>query len=192
MWPLSNTSSSGRTPSSCELAAGREVHAAAVERADLGQQLHHVRQALLGADHVGDIRVGWQRLWRAKHQIAAHPTGQVHHHVDIGAAHPPHHLPVEGDVARAAAAVGIADVDVGDGRPRPRGLDRGVRDLRRRDRDAVAATGVVAGAGHRAGDEHLLVHAAQRSTVAWSKRRLVSAFDQMPCTQGRCNSTDRA
>ena len=56
-----------------------------------------------------------------------------------GRADPLDHLAVEGRVARAAAGQRVADVDVHDRRARLRGLDRRVGDLRRRDRDALAA-----------------------------------------------------
>ena len=60
-----------------------------------------------------------------------------------GRAHPLDHLAVERDVADALAGLRVAHVDVDDGRAGARGLERGVGDLRGRDRDAVAALPVV-------------------------------------------------
>jgi hypothetical protein len=43
------------------VAAGREVHRAAVERAQLGPQRLDVHEPLGSADHVGARGVGWER-----------------------------------------------------------------------------------------------------------------------------------
>ena len=122
------------------LAAGGEVHRAAVERADLGEELLDVGEALAGAGHVGGLRVQFQRrLGTPEHEVAAHARGQVEHDVDVGRADPLDGGAVERRVAGAAPARGVANVEVGDRGARPRGLDRGVRDLLGRHRDVRAA-----------------------------------------------------
>src|SRR5690242_11464646 len=141
------------------VAAGGEVHRAAVERADLGTQLGDVAQALLGPGHVGAGGVRRERLvLPAEDEIAAHPRGQVEHDVDVGGPHSLDHLPVELRIAGALARLGIADVDVCDRRARPGRLDGGVRDLFGRNRHQRAAAGGVAGARDGARDEDLPVH----------------------------------
>ena len=140
-WPVSKTSSSGCTPSSrtCArhraqhrgrvdhhvVAACREVHRAAVERADLGPQLGDVRQPLRRAGHVGSRRVERERgLDAAEHEVAAHAGGQVEHDVDARRADALHHLAVEARGRAAALPVSrVAHVDVRDRGARPRGLD---------------------------------------------------------------------
>ena len=80
-----------------------------------------------------------RRVLAAEHEVAAHPRGEVEDDIDVGRADLLDDRAVERGIARAAAGVGVADVDVRDGRARARRLDRGVRDLLRRHRDVLAA-----------------------------------------------------
>ena len=78
--------------------------------------------------------------------------------VDVGRAHALDDLAVEAQVARAAAGLGVAHVDVRDRGARLGRLDRRVGDRGRRDRHALGLARRVTCAGHRAGDEDLPVH----------------------------------
>ena len=157
-WPVSNTSSSGRTPSSRTLrghraqhrgrvdhdvvAAGGEVHRAAVERADLGPQLGDVREPLVGARpcRCRPRRGGSGACSPAEHEVAAHAGGQVEHRRRRRRARTRSTTSRYSAVSRdAAPGRGIADVDVRDRRAGARRLDRRVGDLLRRHRHAVAA-----------------------------------------------------
>ena len=89
-----------------------------------GLQLGDVGEPLLGARHVGPGGVGRKRrVAAAEHEIAAHAGGEVEHDVDVRRAHALDHLAVERDVAAALAGLGIAHVDVRDGRPGARRLE---------------------------------------------------------------------
>jgi hypothetical protein len=132
-----------------------------IERADLRQQLLHVRQTLQRACNVGALRIQGQRaLARAEHKVAAHPRRQVQHHVRVRRTHPVHHLLEQLRVPRAFAGFGIADMDMGDCGARLARLDRRCRDLLGRDRQIGMPVRRVAGAGDGAGDECLEVHGA--------------------------------
>ncbi len=73
-------------------------------------------------------------------------------------ADPLHGLAVERHLARALARLGIAHVDVHDGRARTRRGDAGLGDLLRGHRHVLGAADGVAGAGEGAGDHDLAVH----------------------------------
>ena len=136
------------------VAARREVHRAAVERADLGPQQLHVGQALGRADQVGGGGVDRQgRLVAPEHEVPAHAGGEVEHDVHPGGADLVHDLLVELGVAGAVAGLGIAHVDVHDRRARLRRLDGRGGDLLGRDRHVRAPADRVAGAGDGTGDE---------------------------------------
>ena len=119
-------------------AALAEVEAAAVERADVGEQLLHVREPLDAADQVGALDER-RRVLRVEHQVAAHARGGVDDDVDVGGADPLHCLAVERHLAGALARLGIAHVDVHDGRARTRRRDAGLGDLLRGDRHVLAS-----------------------------------------------------
>ena len=107
-----------------------EIHRAAVERADLRQELGDMREPLGGARHVGAGRDRRERrLGRAEHEVAAHAGGQVQHDVDAGGADALDHLAIELRIARALAGLGVAHMDVGDGGAGLGRFDRGVGDL---------------------------------------------------------------
>ena len=98
-----------------------EVHRAAVERADLGQQLRDVGEPLGRAGHVGALGSRRKRrLGTAEHEVAAHARGEVEDDVDVGRADPLDDLAVERRVARRPAGLRVADVDVHDRRARAR------------------------------------------------------------------------
>ena len=171
-WPVSNTSSSGFTPSSwiragalaqivrrgdVDHVAVAEIQRAAIERADLRQQLLDMGQALDRADHIGR-RAGLGRLVVAHFEIAAHAGGEIDHHVGVAAADALDHFAVELDIAAALAGLGIAHMAMGDGGARLGRLDRRVGDLLRRDRNCRMLAHGVAGAGDGAGDDDFIVH----------------------------------
>ena len=154
------------------VAAGREVHRAAVERADLGPQLRDVHEPLAGSDHVRSGSVERERrVLAAQHEVAAHARGQVEHHVDVGGTHALDHLAVQLGVTRPLAGRGIAYVDVRDRRAGASRLDRGVGDLLRRDGHPIAAIGGGAGTGDGAGDEGFPLH--ESASVAITPRSRV-------------------
>ena len=138
--------------------AGAEVQGAAVEAADLRADVLDVGQALQRADHVGagtaDGRVLVQGI-----PVAAHAGGQVDHHVGLAVADPLDHLAVERDVARRRPGLRVAHVAVGDGGTGLGGLDRGIGDLLRGDRDRRVLVDGIAGAGDGTGDDDFGVHA---------------------------------
>ena len=86
-------------------------------------------------------------------------------------------LAVEPRVARAAAGLGVAHVDVRDRGTGPGRLDRGLGDRGRRDGHALRLPRGVAGARHRAGDEDLPVHCSplRRRCCAREATRLPDA-----------------
>ncbi len=140
------------------VAARGEVHAAAVERADLGPQLRHVGQPLRRANHVGARGVRRERrLVPAEDEVAPHPGGEVEHDIDVRSADALDHVSIERQLACRLAGDGVADVDVRDRGSGLGGLDRGGGDLLRRDRHPLAAARRVACAGDRARDEDLAV-----------------------------------
>ena len=97
-------------------------------------------EPLLRAHQVGAAGVERQRrAGAAQHEVAAHARGEVDHGVDVGAAQPLDHGAVERDVARAAARLRVAHVDVHDRGAGARRVERRVRDLLRRHRDALGA-----------------------------------------------------
>ncbi len=190
------------------VAAGGEIHRAAIERADLGQQLLDMGKPLGRAGHVGAGRVGRQRLLdRAEHEIAAHPGGQVEHDIGARGAHPVDHLGVELGVARALAGARIADMDMGDRGAGLGRLDGGIGDLLllRRHRHLFRLARRVARPGHRAGDEDFPIHRhdpfASRPRVAailaqlsrspdapfaWNRQNLIESDGaDLPC-RGAC------
>ncbi len=105
-----------------------EVHRAAVERADFGQALRDMLDALGGARHVGALGLQRQRpLGRAEHHVAAHAGGEVEHHVDLCVADALGHLAIERHVAARLAGLGIAHMAMHDRRAGPGRLDRRIR-----------------------------------------------------------------
>src|SRR5919107_271272 len=80
-----------------------------------GAPLLDVREPLVRADHVRAHLVDRQRRGgAAEHEVAAHAGGQVEDNVDVRRADALDDLAVQRRVARAAAGLGIADVDVRD------------------------------------------------------------------------------
>ena len=140
------------------VAACREVHRAAVERADLRPELLDVREPLGGSREIGGLVERERRLVAAEHEVAAHARRQVHDHVGAGRADTIDHLGVKLGIARTLAGGGIADVDVHDGSAGLRGLDRGRGDLLRRDRNLVRLSGRISRTGDGAGDEDVPPH----------------------------------
>ena len=114
------------------VAAGGEVHRAAVERADLRAQLLDVHEPVARRRSCPSRRRRRERrVGAAEHEVAAHAGGQVEHDVDVGRAHALDDLAVQRRIARALAGLRVADVDVGDGGAGARGLDRRRRDVLR-------------------------------------------------------------
>ena len=163
-------------------AALAEVEAAAVERADVGQQLLDVLEPLDAADQVGALDEG-RRVLRVEHQVAAHAGGGVDDDVDVAGADPLHRLAVERDLARALAGLRVAHVDV---------HDRGARPRRGDARDSAICSGVtgtcsdlpdgVAGAGEGTGDDDLAVHRGSHgfTSVVSGARRAAAATRGRP------------
>ena len=105
-------------------------------------------EPLEGTRHVGPVRIRRKRtLAPAEHQVAAHPGGEVDDHVDAGSADALHRLPKQGRIACPASRLGVAHVEVHDGRPRPRRFDRGIGDLARGHRNGGMLVHRIAGAG---------------------------------------------
>ena len=141
------------------VAARGEVHRPAVEGADLRLQGTDVVEAFGRAGHVGAGGRHRQRcLVAAEHEVASHAGGQVDHDVDVGVADPFDDLGVELGGAGADAGLGIAHVDVDDGRTGAGGVERRGGDLGRGHRHVRALRRRVAGAGDRTGDEGVPVH----------------------------------
>ncbi|MCY1301013.1 hypothetical protein D9M70_506020 [compost metagenome] len=143
-----------------DIIAEREVHGAAVERADFRQALGHMGDTLGGAGHVGALLVDGQGAFDiAEHQVAAHAGRQVQHDIDIGGADAVGHFPVEIEPAGGRAGFRIANVAVDHGGPGLGCLDRRFGDLFRRDRNMAGLRNGVSRAGDGTGDEYLAVHA---------------------------------
>src|SRR5882757_2101962 len=147
-----------------ELAALAEVQRAAVQGADVRQQLLDVRQPVQPVDQVGSVH-RLERVLLVDHQVATHPGGQVDHHVDAAVLDPPDHLPVQRDLPGWAAGLDVPDVDVHHRRAGVGRLDRRGGDLLRGDRYELAAPDGVAGAGERTGNDHFTVHPDPLMTV---------------------------
>ena len=175
-WPVSKTSSSGRTPSSCTaraiarniagridhhvVAAGREVHGAAVERADLRPQLLDVHEALVRADHVRARGVDRQRRARSPPSTRSPPMPAVRlSTTSMSAARTRSTTCRYSSVSRdPRRSPGSRTWMCAIAAPGARRLDRGVGDLLGRDGHALAAIGRRAGAGDRTGDEGFPAH----------------------------------
>ena len=204
-WPVSNTSSSGRTPSCLHprghraqhlrrvghhvVAAGGEVHRAAVERADLRQQLLDVRQPL-----------GRRRPCRCRRRRAAAatrappstrsppmPAVRLSTTSTSRGADPLDDLAVERGIARALAGLGVAHVDVrrpprrpGPPRSPTSAICSGVTGT------CPTAADRVARAGDRAGDEHLVDHLTAlpaMSASIWRQCRYWTSCPESACTR---------
>ncbi len=141
------------------VAPRREVHRAAVERADLRLELGDVLEPLGRSRHVGARVVERERrLVAPEDEVAAHAGGEVHDDVDVRRAKAIHDVAVQPRIAGALACVRIADVDVHDRSPRARRFEGRLRDLLRGHRDAVAALDGLPHPRHGARDEDLPVH----------------------------------
>jgi hypothetical protein len=147
-------------------AALAEVEAAAVERADVGEQLLDVREPVHSADQVGALHEG-RGVVRVEHEVAAHARRGVDDDVDVRRADPLDHLAVQRHVPRPLAAPGIAHVDVHDGGPCSCRRDARLGDLLRGHRHVLGPADGVSGTGQRAGDHDGAVHGAY-SFVVWS------------------------
>ena len=133
-----------------------EVHRAAVERADFGQQLCNMRQPFGGADHIGaDLGRRQRPLGAAQRQVAAHAGSEVDDDIDARPLDEVHDLLIERHVARALAGFGIAHMDMGNRCAGIGRFDRRIGDLARRDRHLVGAAGRVAGPSNCACDENV-------------------------------------
>ena len=141
-----------------------EVHRAAVDGADLRQQLHDVAEALLRADEVraGAILVGI--LVRAM-EHAAHAGGEVEDDVRLVVADNLHDPAEQVRLAGADARLRIAHVDVDDGRASLGGGDGVGGDLLGGHRDVRAAAHRVPSAGQRASNGDWL-HGVVRADVS--------------------------
>lgn len=102
-----------------QIAAVAEVQGAAVERADVRQQVLDMGEAFQPADQVGAGQLP-QRGVGVDHQIAAHPGGQIDDDIGAGLLDPLDDLPVQARVAGGCAGLRLTDVDVHDSRGRPR------------------------------------------------------------------------
>ncbi|HRD62936.1 MAG TPA: hypothetical protein PL137_18695 [Nocardioides sp.] len=134
-----------------------EVERPAVERADLGEDLLDVLEPLDPADQIGALHDGG-RLLRIEVEVAAHPRRRVDDDVDVRLADPLDHLAVVRHLTRALAGLGIAHVDVHDGRSGARRGDAGLGDLLGGHRHMLGAADGVARAGESAGDHDVAVH----------------------------------
>ena len=119
--PVSNTSSSGLTPECLDrfrhspqrrrrvghdVIAEREIHGSAIERANLGQKLGHMSEALARADHIRAVGIERQRMFaRAEHHVAAHAGRQVDDDVDVSRSNAIDDLAIEMRRRRAALPV---------------------------------------------------------------------------------------
>ncbi len=173
-WPVSKASISIRTPAAVIRArhvaqqAGRvdhhivglvEVHRAAVERADLRLALHHMRHPFRRRRPCRTfLRHPVHRLGPVKDHVAAHPGGQVQHHVGGAVADALGHLAVERQIARGLARLGVAHVAMHHRRPGLGRRDGAVGDLLRAARHMRTAVLRAARAGDGTGDEDLAVH----------------------------------
>ena len=138
-------------------AALAEVEAAAVERADVGEQLLDVGEPVDAAHQVGAVDER-RRVVRVEHQVAAHAGGGVDDDVDVGGPDPLDDLAVERDVPGALAGLWVADVDVDDRGPGACRGDAGLGDLLGGHRHVLGAADGVAGPGQGAGDHDVAVH----------------------------------
>ena len=87
-------------------------------------------EPLAGAGHVGAGAIdGERRLGRAEHEVAAHAGREVQDDVDARATDALHHLAIERRIARALARLGVAHVDMRDGRTGPAAATAAVGDL---------------------------------------------------------------
>jgi hypothetical protein len=130
---------------------GPEIHRGDVERADVGLQLQHMRDPLLGRAHALGAGVDVGVL--AGGEAGAGAGGQVDQHIAAGIADAAHRLAVEGHIARGLSRFGIADVDMDDGRPRGAGGQRLAGELRRRDGHMRRGAGAVGATGEGGGDD---------------------------------------
>src|SRR5207237_10376557 len=106
------------------------VQGAAVEGADLGQQLLDMLQPL---ERTNQIRaLTWlQRIGFADDVVAAHTRAEIDDDVDATTTNALDDLAVPIGMAATLPGLRIADVDVGDRGTGSGGLDHGVRDLLR-------------------------------------------------------------
>ena len=148
----------------------REIHRAAIERADFRAAVEHMLHPLRGGDEVGAFGVQRQRGGRrACHDVAAHPRRQVDDGVSLAVADPFHHLAVELRVARRGAGLGIAHMAVHHGGASARGGDGAVGDLLWRAGDMARAVLRAARAGDGAGDEDFAVHFERHDSLRFAR-----------------------
>ena len=95
-------------------AALPEVEAAAVQGADVGQQLLDVRQSLDATDQVGALHER-RRVVRVQHEVTAHAGSGVDDDVDVAGPDPLDHLAVERHLPGALPGLRVTDADVHDG-----------------------------------------------------------------------------
>ncbi len=135
-----------------------EIERAAVERANLGQQLFDVGQAGQRPDQIGaGAELHWGFIW-ADFQIAAHAGSEVDDDVDVGFANTLHDLAIQRHVTAELAGLWVAHMAVDYSGPGFGSLDGGGGDLFRGDGHPLALAGGVARAGERAGNDDVVVH----------------------------------
>ena len=149
-------------PLGCEKRPLAEVERAAIEGADLGQKLLDMRDAFGGARHVG-ARPARPGICGIEKEVAAHAGGEIDDDVDARRADETDRLAVKRRIARRLAGLGIAHMQVHDRRARAAGLERRFANLARRHRDRGVLAGRVAGAGHGAGNDDVLVQSSPRN-----------------------------
>ena len=135
-----------------------EVQAAAVQRAQLRQQLAHRLVALGRCLQVGALEPVDHAVADLGEQVAAAAGGDVDHRVDIGLADAlDDFTEMIGGVADAAG-FRIANVQMDDAGPGTGGVQRTVGDLLRSDRKIRMLAGSIAGTGDSAGEDDVAIH----------------------------------
>ena len=117
-----------------------EIHAAAIERAQLRAQPVHMFHALIGSGHVGAVDHD-RRIFRIQAELSAHAAGEVENDIDIRSADAFHHLVVIFKFPAARAGLRIANMDVHDCGAGAGCLQAGGGDLGGRHRNMGAASG---------------------------------------------------
>jgi hypothetical protein len=134
-----------------------EVEGAAVERADLRSQFLDMGDALGRIGHVGAAATLGGVFW-VKEEVAAHAGGEVDDDIDAAVTDALHGFAVVLELAAGLAGLGVAHMKMRDGGARLGRLDRRLGDLFRRHRNGRVLADRVAGAGHGAADDDVLVH----------------------------------
>jgi hypothetical protein len=137
------------------------VEAAHVEAANVGLDLDHVTHAVRGRfEHA--VRTGFRGVAVVGRETGARPGGEVDQHIAAACSDPLDGFAVQRAVHARLGGFRIAYMNMHDGGAGLGGINRRSGDLRGRDRDGGIAARRIGGAGHRARDHHLALHAFTR------------------------------